>query len=77
MSAPLAPAAPVVWLRLPRMHPWMILPAALLAALMLPLVVLAAAVAIAAAAVGGATYPVLAALHSLFIAVINYGQEVA
>lgn len=62
----------VLIVRLPRVHPLMLLPAALLAALMLPLLLALAAAAVAALAVGGVTYPALLALHHLLAAVTTY-----
>ena len=56
----------------PRVHPLMLLPSALIAAVMLPLATVLAAAAIAAWLVAGATVPLLGLLFRALVATINY-----
>ena len=60
----------------PKMHPLMLLPSALIAALMLPLATALAAAAIATWIVAGATLPLLGLLYRALTAITNYHPEV-
>ena len=60
----------------PRVHPLMLLPSALVAAVMLPLATVLAAAVVAAWAVYGATWPVLGLLFRALIVLVNYAPEV-
>ncbi|RKN40784.1 hypothetical protein [Streptomyces hoynatensis] len=60
----------------PKVHPLMLLPSALIAALMLPLATVLAAAAVATWIVAGAALPLLGLLYRALIAIANYRPEV-
>ena len=79
MATPLPAPPPPPWtvtVVLPKVHPLMLLPAAVIAALLLPLLTALYAATVAAWMVTGLTWPLIGLLFRALTAITNYHPEV-